>query len=57
MQVPEIVVHDDLQAGSLEVVLESFEQPEMGIYSVYPSAKLLSVNVRTFVDFLVEAWC
>jgi len=56
MQVPEVIVHEDLRAGRLAVMLEEFEQTEMGIYAVYPSAKHLSVNVRAFVEFLVEAW-
>lgn len=56
MQIPEVIVREDIGAGRLEVVLEEYEQTEMGIYAVYPSAKYLSINVRTFVDFLVEAW-
>lgn len=56
MQVPEVIVHEDLEAGRLEVVLAEFEQTEMGIFAVYPSVSHLSINVRTFVDFLVEAW-
>ena len=56
MQVPEVIVQEDLDGGRLEVVLQEYEQPEMGIYAVYPSAQHLSINVRSFVDFLVDAW-
>jgi DNA-binding transcriptional LysR family regulator len=35
-------------------VLEKFEQPPLPIHIVYPTSRLLSAKVRTFVDLVVE---
>lgn len=53
-RVPYPLVSEDLEAGRLVSVLESFETTESGIYAVYPHRRHLSGKVRAFVDFLVE---
>jgi DNA-binding transcriptional LysR family regulator len=43
-----------LKAGRLKIVLASFEQPAMPIHIVYPTSRLLSAKVRTFIDLVTE---
>jgi DNA-binding transcriptional LysR family regulator len=43
-----------LKAGRLKVVLEKFELPASPIHIVYPTSRLLSAKVRTFIDLVVE---
>lgn len=43
-----------LQRGTLHIVLREFERPPMPIHIVYPTSRLLSAKVRTFVDLVVE---
>jgi len=38
----------------LKIVLEKFELPRMPINMVYPTSRLLSAKVRTFIDLAVE---
>jgi DNA-binding transcriptional LysR family regulator len=42
-----------LESGRLRRVLRDFEPPPLPIHIVYPQARLLSSNVRAFVDFAV----
>ncbi len=55
VQLPSFLVHDALQRGELETVLDDFCAPPLGIHVVYPARRLLAAKVRSFVDFLVEA--
>jgi DNA-binding transcriptional LysR family regulator len=43
-----------LKAGRLKIVLAKFEQPPLPIHIVYPTSRLLSAKVRTFVDLVAE---
>ena len=45
---------DALKAGRLKIVLATFEQPAMPIHIVYPTSRLLSAKVRTFIDLVAE---
>jgi DNA-binding transcriptional LysR family regulator len=45
---------DALRRGRLKVVLEKFELPRFPINMVYPTSRLLSAKVRTFIDLAVE---
>lgn len=47
-------VADAVRAGRLRVVLAEYERPPFPIQIVYPSTRLLSANVRAFVDLVVE---
>jgi DNA-binding transcriptional LysR family regulator len=42
-----------LDAGKLERVLAAFEPAPLPIHVIYPHARLLSSNVRAFVDWTV----
>src|SRR5690349_9614181 len=41
---------DAVKRGRLKVVLHKFEQPPLPIHIVYPTSRLLSAKVRTFID-------
>jgi DNA-binding transcriptional LysR family regulator len=43
-----------IKRGRLEIVLAKFEQPPLPIHIVYPTSRLLSAKVRTFIDLVVE---
>ncbi len=45
---------DAIDAGRLTIVLAQFEQAPLPIHIVYPTSRLLSAKVRTFVDLVVE---
>ena len=44
-----------IKAGRLQIVLEKFEQPTLPIHLVYPTSRLLSAKVRTFIDLVIES--
>jgi len=43
-----------IKAGRLKIVLAKFEQPALPVHMVYPTSRLLSAKVRTFVDLVLE---
>jgi DNA-binding transcriptional LysR family regulator len=43
-----------IAAGRLRIVLAKFEQAPLPIHIVYPTSRLLSAKVRTFVDLVIE---
>ena len=43
-----------LKVGRLKIVLAKFEQPPLPIHIVYPTSRLLSAKVRTFIDLVTE---
>jgi DNA-binding transcriptional LysR family regulator len=45
---------DAIKRGRLRIVLEKFELPPMPINMVYPTSRLLSAKVRTFIDLAIE---
>ena len=45
---------DALKRGRLTIVLGGYEQPALPIHIVYPTSRLLSAKVRTFIDLVVE---
>jgi DNA-binding transcriptional LysR family regulator len=45
---------DALSRGALKIVLAAFEPPPLPIQIVYPTSRLLSAKVRTFIDLVVE---
>jgi DNA-binding transcriptional LysR family regulator len=45
---------ESLKARRLKIVLAEFEQPALPIHVVYPTSRLLSAKVRTFVDLVTE---
>jgi DNA-binding transcriptional LysR family regulator len=51
---PLTIVADDLRAGRLERLLPEYRTPDAIIHAVYPAGPHVSVNLRTFLDFLLE---
>jgi DNA-binding transcriptional LysR family regulator len=47
-------VADAVQQGRLRIVLEDFEPEAMPIQFVYPTSRLLSAKVRSFIDLAAE---
>ena len=45
---------DAIKAGRVRIVLAKFELPAMPIHIVYPTSRLLSAKVRTFIDLVIE---
>jgi len=45
---------DAIKRGKLEVLLATAEEPVMPIHLVYPTSRLLSAKVRSFIDLVVE---
>jgi DNA-binding transcriptional LysR family regulator len=43
-----------IKTGRLRIVLAKFEQPPLPIHIVYPTSRLLSAKVRTFIDLVTE---
>jgi DNA-binding transcriptional LysR family regulator len=43
-----------IKRGRLKAVLTKFEQPALPIHIIYPTSRLLSAKVRTFIDLVVE---
>jgi DNA-binding transcriptional LysR family regulator len=43
-----------IKGGRLRIVLAKFEQPPLPIHIVYPTSRLLSSKVRTFIDLVTE---
>jgi len=43
-----------LKAQRVQIVLEKFELPAVPIHVVYPTSRLLSAKVRTFIDLVTE---
>jgi DNA-binding transcriptional LysR family regulator len=49
-------VEADVQAGRLQVLLESFAAPPNGIYAVFAQRKHLPLRVRLWVDFVKQTY-
>jgi DNA-binding transcriptional LysR family regulator len=45
---------DAIKAGRLRIVLAKFEPPALPIHIVYPTSRLLSSKVRTFIDLVTD---
>jgi DNA-binding transcriptional LysR family regulator len=45
---------ESIKAGRLKIVLAKFEQPPLPIHVVYPTSRLLSAKVRSFIDLVTE---
>ncbi len=49
---PRFVIDNDIAAGTVQVILEDFKIPELGLCAVYSHRKYLSAKVRLFIDEL-----
>jgi DNA-binding transcriptional LysR family regulator len=53
---PALLLADEVSAGRLVRVLPAYAPPARPIYLLYSPAGKRTPKVRTFVDFMVEAW-
>lgn len=51
---PDFLIYEDLQSGTLVELMPEHRSVELGIFAVYPTRKQLPLKVRRLVDFLVE---
>ncbi|QWP75424.1 LysR family transcriptional regulator [Lysobacter sp. K5869] len=51
---PTYLIAEALRGGELSVVLPDWQVPEMGVFGVYASRRLMPPIARSFLDFLVE---
>lgn len=51
---PDFILNDAIRSGALRRILTDFAFPELGVWAVWPSSRMLPRRVRVFVDFLVE---
>nr|BFD42223.1 LysR family transcriptional regulator [Pseudomonas sp. FFPRI_1] len=56
VQTPYYHVARELQAGTLQEVLEAFPPPALPLTALYPPQRHLSTRVRVFIDWLVEVF-
>jgi DNA-binding transcriptional LysR family regulator len=53
---PTFLVGPHLQSGALVELLPEFRGPELGIYAIYPTRKLVSPKVRLLIEFLAQSF-
>lgn len=52
IQLPDYYVQQHLQSGKLVTLLDNFQEPEEGIWAVYPHNRYLSPKIRLLLDYL-----
>lgn len=55
VQLPDYYIADDLAQGTLIPILDKYQEPEEGIWALYPHNRHLSPKVRLLVDYLAES--
>jgi DNA-binding transcriptional LysR family regulator len=45
---------DAIKRGTLKIVLAAYELPPLPLHIVYPTSRLLSAKVRTFIDLVID---
>jgi DNA-binding transcriptional LysR family regulator len=54
IKLPDYYIDEDLKSGVLVSILENYQEPEEGIWALYPHNRHLSPKVRLLVDYLAE---
>jgi DNA-binding transcriptional LysR family regulator len=54
VQLPTFIAGPELAAGTLQSVLEEYEDRSLGVWALYPSSRRPEPKVRVLVDFLAE---
>ena len=54
VQLPDYYVQKHLASGALVSLLDDYQEPEEGIWAIYPYNRHLSPRIRLLVDFLAE---
>lgn len=53
---PGYIVKDAIAAGELTTLFSLNETDDLALYALYPHRTLLSLKVKSFVDYLVDAF-
>ncbi|SJZ31916.1 LysR substrate-binding domain-containing protein [Photobacterium toruni] len=53
-QLPDYYIDKDLESGAIVPVLTNYQEPDEGIWALYPHNRHLSPKVRMLVDYLAE---
>jgi DNA-binding transcriptional LysR family regulator len=53
---PTFLIGPHLKSGALVELMPEFRGPELGIYAIYPTRKLVSPKVRMLIDFLAQSF-
>lgn len=53
-RVPLFCCEQEIADGELKIILGDYQQPEIGVYAVFPHRQYLTAKVRVFVDFLLD---
>ena len=54
IQVPDYYVQDHIKQGRLLMALDFYQEPEEGIWALYPFNRQLSPKIKSLVDYLAE---
>lgn len=54
VQLPEIIVHEQLQKGELVQLLKNWKPPKEAIHAIFPTKHGLPPSVRLLIDYLAE---
>jgi DNA-binding transcriptional LysR family regulator len=52
VQLPDYYVEQRLESGELTTLLSQYQEPDEGIWAVYPQNKYLSPRIRLLIDYL-----
>ncbi len=55
VQLPDYYVQPHLDSGELVSLLKEFQEPDEGIWALYPQNRHLSPKVKMLIDYLVES--
>jgi DNA-binding transcriptional LysR family regulator len=55
-QLPEVLCHEELRTGRLQIVLPGWAPPTVAIHALFPSRRALTPGGRTFLDMLTQAF-
>jgi len=55
-RLPLFACEKEVARGDLQIILDDYDQMELGVYAVYPHRQYLTAKVRAFVDFIVEVF-
>ncbi|PSU71275.1 LysR family transcriptional regulator [Photobacterium phosphoreum] len=53
-QLPDYYIDNDLESGDIVPILTNYQEPDEGIWALYPHNRHLSPKVRMLVDYLAE---
>ncbi|OBU22507.1 LysR substrate-binding domain-containing protein [Photobacterium aquimaris] len=53
-QLPDYYIDKDLESGAIVPILTNYQEPDEGIWAIYPHNRHLSPKVRMLVDYLAE---